>query len=476
MVSLLLASALAVPARAADGDDRVRELEERVLALEARLAGLQRILESAGPADGAELQRRIDLLAAELAKLRMGDAARDGRPASVHGLGPAASRVYGVARGVSIGGYGEGLYQNFSAERDDGLSSGKTNQYDQLRGIFYFGYKFSDRILFNSEVEFEHASTGEEGEASLEFAYLDFLLAPSANVRAGLVLVPAGFINELHEPPVFLGARRPDLERRLIPTTWRENGVGLFGEAGPFSYRAYLLAGFDSEGFTASNALRGGRQDGSKSEAEDFGFALRADYTGVPGLLAGGFYYRGNSAQGREAPLGPTVDPNGATLSPGTEPFDSTVTLYDLHAQYRGRGLDLRALYVGGHLDDAAAVNDANGLDGEGSVGERFNGWYLQAGYDLLSLRSGEQGQSVIPYVRYERFDTQARVPGEAPAGPTISPAPFSRNPSNDVSVWTYGVAYKPLFNVSIKLDYSDFKTRGDTGVDQLSLAVGYLF
>jgi hypothetical protein len=63
------------------------------------------------------------------------------------------------------------------------------------------GYKFSDKALFNSEIEFEHASTGKRGSVSVEFAHLDFLLHPAANVRAGMVLVPMGFLNELHEPP-----------------------------------------------------------------------------------------------------------------------------------------------------------------------------------------------------------------------------------------------------------------------------------
>ena len=51
-----------------------------------------------------------------------------------------------------------------------------------LRVILYAGYKFNDRVVFNSELEFEHATTGagddEKGEVSVEFAYLDETLNP----------------------------------------------------------------------------------------------------------------------------------------------------------------------------------------------------------------------------------------------------------------------------------------------------------
>lgn len=478
LVSLLVittSSAASPPDDASE--ERVRALEERVATLEARIQDLLGALRDAGGADAAELQRRIDLLAAELEKLRMGKAAAGGDPESVHGLGPAASKVYGVQQGLSIGGYGESLYENFSASRDDDLPSGETDQADLLRGILYFGYKFSDRIVFNSEIEFEHASTGAEGEVSLEFAYMDFLLTPAANLRTGLVLVPAGFINELHEPPVFLGATRPRVERVIIPTTWRENGIGLFGDKGPFSYRGYLLAGFDSEGFGSSSVLRSGRQSGSKSKAEDLAVALRVDWTGVPGLLIGGFFYAGDSAQGRKAPASVTVDPNTGEITSvdAVEAFDGGVTLWDVHAEYKGRGLDLRALYAAGTIDDAAAVNDANDLDGADSVGEEFHGWYAQAGYDLLSIWRPRSGQSLTPFVRYEVINTQAEVPDEAPLSLGLN-MPFSANPANDQTIATFGVDYKPLFNVSVKLDYSNFNDDAGEGVDRASFAVGYLF
>ena len=134
------------------------------------------------------------------------DAAGDKEYKSFYGLGPAASKVYQLDRGLSIGGYGEFHYQQ-ARERP----TRQHDQFDLERFVLYAGYKFNDRILLNSEIEFEHALIGEDtvaaesGAVEVEFAYLDFLLWQQLNVRAGLVLVPMGFLNEMHEPPFYFG-------------------------------------------------------------------------------------------------------------------------------------------------------------------------------------------------------------------------------------------------------------------------------
>jgi hypothetical protein len=167
----------------------------------------------------AELERRLDAISVELERLSLGiDVVQ--ADSSIMGLGPAASKVYQVTQGVSIGGYGEILYENFDDMREDDTPATSLDVIDALRAIVYFGYKFDDRLLFNSEVEIEHAN-----EAYLEFAYLDYMLTESVGVRAGLLLAPLGLVNELHEPPVFIDAKRSFTENRIIPTTWRENGI-----------------------------------------------------------------------------------------------------------------------------------------------------------------------------------------------------------------------------------------------------------
>jgi hypothetical protein len=434
-------------------EERIGALEREVAELRAQLAALEEteVPAATGEApapDAAELARRLDVLAAELERLRLGEAAATAAEGE-WGLGIAASKVYHEDQGLSIGGYGEMLYQDVDGQRDDGSPSGRSDEIDFLRAVFYVGYKFSDRWLFNSELEFEHASTGEDGEVSVEFAYLDYLARPSLNGRAGLLLVPMGFLNELHEPPIFLGARRPDVERVILPTTWRENGFGLFGEAGPWSYRTYVVAGLDASGFSAGG-LRGGRQQGSESVAEDFAWVGRLDYVGVPGLLAGAALYAGDSGQGLTTPEGTQVEA-GTTIAEG-------------HLEWKWRGVGLRALWAEASIDDAAALNEALALTGDDVVGERLAGGYLELGYDLAATTDVLPG-SLIPYVRRETYDTQDDVPAGA-----------LEDPAREVTSWTLGLAFKPIDPLVLKLDFQDYDNEAGTGVDQFNVAIGYLF
>ncbi|HET7290812.1 MAG TPA: hypothetical protein VFM88_00175 [Vicinamibacteria bacterium] len=423
------------------------ELRREVAQLRAEIERQRAVGQSKERLD--ELERRIDLLAAELEESRTGGAVEvDPKQAGVYGFAPAASKVYRAAKGVSIGGYGEAVYENYSDARQDGAASGRTDQFDFVRQIVYVGYKFDDEILFNSEIEFEHASTGKGGEVSVEFAYVDWKPAKRLGLRAGMVLVPVGFLNELHEPPIFHGAKRPDVESAILPSTWRENGAGLYGDVGPVQWRAYLVSGLASTGLSASG-IRGARQSGARSKSEDFGVTGRLDFTGVEGLLVGASFFTGDSAQGA------TVDGQG---------FDADVSLFDVHAQYERGGLQLRALFAKGSVDDVAILNRANGLTGDKSVGENQYGWYVQGAFDVMTLAGGSRW-SVAPFARYEELDTQDGVP-----------AGFTDDPATERSVLTLGVGVKPLANVVFKADYQRHRNQASTGVSQWNLAVGYLF
>src|SRR5439155_524812 len=163
------------------------------------------------------------------------------------------------------------LYQNFDSHADDGSPSGRFDTADLERAVFYFGYKWTDHVLFNSEIEFEHAVAASDapGEVAVEFAYVDYRVSRGFGVRGGLLLVPMGFLNELHEPPIFHGARRPEVEQVILPSTWRENGLGVYGDAGPLTYRAYLVTSLDAEGFSPDLGVREGRQEGAEALARD---------------------------------------------------------------------------------------------------------------------------------------------------------------------------------------------------------------
>ncbi len=445
-VTFMIAALVFGHAVPAVSDEATDDLKRRVAELEAEV---ERLKSPEDSAEVAELKRRIDLLAAEIERSRTGGAVEvDPIQGGTHGFAPAASKVYRAPQGVSLGGYGEAVYENFATDREDGAASGRSDQFDFLRQIVYVGYKFNEKILFNSEIEFEHASTGKGGEVSVEFAYIDWKPAAKVGLRAGMLLVPMGFLNELHEPPIFHGAKRPDVESAIIPSTWRENGGGLYGDAGPFQWRAYALSGLLSTGIN-SGGIRGARQSGARSRSEDLALTGRLDFTGVVGLVVGASFFTGNSGQGA------VVD---------NQPLDARVSLFDVHGQFESRGLQVRALYTRGSIGDAALVNRANNLTGNKSVGEDQYGWYVQGAFDLMTLGKPSQW-SLTPFVRYERLDAQDGVP-----------AGFQDDPSSERSVLTAGVGVKPIPNVVFKADFQQHHNAARTGVNQWNLAVGWLF
>ncbi|MBK9967968.1 MAG: hypothetical protein IPP07_25070 [Holophagales bacterium] len=400
-----------------------------------------------------ELARRIEVLARELEARRLGDASDPAPPAGAAGrwgLGPAASKVYGKSSGLSIGGYGESIYQNFDATRENGTASGKTNEWDYLRAVVYLGWKFDRTFVLNTEIEYEHASTGKGGEVSVEFATLDAMLRDEVNLRAGLVLVPVGFVNEMHEPTTYLGARRPDTESRILPSTWRANGIGAFGAAGPIAYKLYLTESLDASGFSASNGIRGGRQSGARASADNLAVTGRVDLVSVPGLLAGVAFFTGES---------------GKSLSSAGQPFGARTTAWDLHADWRLGALWLRGVFARVTVDDVALLNQSLGLSGSKSIGETQDGYYLSAGYELLSRFAPGSSMALTPFVRFERTDTQKSVP-----------AGYARDGANDRKAWTVGLDFKPIPQLALKVDWQGYTDSAHTGTPQWNVALAYLF
>jgi len=120
-----------------------------------------------------------------------------------------------LSKGITIGGYAQVDYNQ--KEGDNGVL-------DVHRMVMLIGYKFSDKVQFITEIEFKHVK-----EVFVEQAFLNYGIADNLNLRGGLMLVPMGIVNEFHEPTTFNGVERPSMDKSIVPTTWREVGVGLSG-------------------------------------------------------------------------------------------------------------------------------------------------------------------------------------------------------------------------------------------------------
>ena len=125
---------------------------------------------------------------------------------------------------VSLFGYGELSYTRPRNNPADAVATAR-------RGVLGFGYRFNDRTRFAAELEIENAvvSAGDQGEVAFEQLYVEHDITDRLTAKAGLFLLPIGYMNETHEPTRYYGVTRNLVETAIIPTTWREMGVGLHG-------------------------------------------------------------------------------------------------------------------------------------------------------------------------------------------------------------------------------------------------------
>jgi hypothetical protein len=449
------------PAPAVSQEERIRQLEQLLADTRAELAKMMASSSSAETNSKLdELSRRIDILAQEIQNLKMGEAAptleagaaAGEKSTERYGIGPAAARVYGIKKGLSIGGYGEVLYSNFASKDQSGAPSSGEDIITDLRAVVYLGYKFDQHFVLNTEIEYENAVVASDkgGEAEVEFAYIDYMHSAPFNARTGLILIPSGLVNQLHEPTAFLGARRPDVDDVIIPTTWREIGTGFYGTCGPVSYQFYGVNGLNAAGYTADEGIHEGSQEGSEALAKSWAFAGRVDFTAMPGLLAGASVFSGDAGQGQFTPSGQKIS--------------ALTTLVEGHVDWRWRGLWLRGIYAHTTIQQADLVNQLNNFEGDESVGSVQEGWYGQLGFDVLSLVSGSR-MNLIPFLRYEQYDTQAAVP-----------AGYARNPANDVEELTLGLAFQPIPQLILKADWQQRHNAAKTGVNVWNASLGYVF
>lgn len=324
---------------------------------------------------------------------------------------------------------------------------------DFHRFVLLFTHGFSDRLRFVGELELEHAfveGLENAGELELEQAYMDFLLSRRFNVRAGMLLMPVGIINERHEPPVYYGVERPFVDTVIVPTTWFEVGAGIHGEVGRgWRYRLYLAAPLNAAEFSAEEGLRGGRQKGAESNIGRVATTGRLEWLGLRGLTVGASYWAGRS---------------GFEFRPR---FDVPVAVAEADARYApGDRLELRGQFAQVFIDNAAELNDAmtRRIGVNPNIARSLRGFYLESGYRLLSgTRIGDVGG----FIRYENFDTQYRMPnGYVPL------KEFDRD------AWVIGATYWPDPDVAIKLDYSLIRSQSDVikAPNSFNVGLGWWF
>lgn len=335
---------------------------------------------------------------------------------------------------LNIGGYGEVHYnQPLTKDKQD------IGTLDVHRMVLFFGYNFSSKTQFVSEIEVEYAK-----EVWIEQAFLQHKLTRWTNFKAGLLLVPMGIINEYHEPTTFNGVERPVIDNKLALSTWREVGAGFSGTflSASLKYQLYVMGGlngYDTKAiFNGAAGLRDGRQKGSKAFVNSPALSGKVEYFGIKNLNMGLSGYIGKSQSKLYNNL-------ASDNSAGIAKADSSVvriSMLGADARYNLKGLELRGQLYLASLSNTEEYNvfTRNGQKNN-DLGSKMTGYYIEAGYNILQSVAKTKTE-LLPFVRYEFYNTHQSVM-----------KPVVANDSYKNTVITGGVTCRLTRNAVLKTD-----------------------
>ncbi len=349
-----------------------------------------------------------------------------------------AGRMMDEEDRLTIGGYAQIDY-------NQPLGNGTYNNgtLDVHRLVLMLGYKFNEKAQFITEIEFEHVK-----EVFVEQAFFQYEILPWLKFRSGLMLVPMGIINEYHEPSTFNGVERPNLDKYVVPSTWREIGAGFTGvfPSAALSYQFYVMNGFNgydgAPNLSGSNGFRKGRQKGAESFMSAPNLTFKVNYFGISGLQLGLSGYTGKTQSSMYDGLDKT---DVAAIASA----DSTIvgqTMMGADARYQLGGLQLRAQVNYGVVSNSSAYNEYTGSD----LGSTISGWYGELAYNLFHGAKSLESE-LIPFIRYEQYHTHAAVEDF-----------ILKNPAYNRSDITFGVGWKINRGAMLKLDYQVFNNQTD--------------
>jgi hypothetical protein len=325
-----------------------------------------------------------------------------------------------VVSKTTIGGYGEMHYNYLNGDDTD-----DKKEIDFHRFVLFFGHEFAPNVRFFSELELEHAVSGDgkNGEVELEQAYINFGDSQQG-WRVGLFLLPVGFLNSTHEPPTFFGVERNLVERNIIPTTWWEGGVSRYGHINEtLRYEVALHSGL---ALSAADdfAVRAGRQQVSEAAANDLALTANLNWLAMPGVEVG---VSGQYQLDADQAAGESV---------------KDARMMEVHGAWRYQQFGAKALY---------ALWDIEGDDVETVGADKQSGWYIEPAYYFNTQWAA--------FARYEEWDNSANA---------------DTNTRNDQS--SVGVNYYPHEQVVFKADYQMLDNADGSELNGVNLGVGYQF
>ena len=392
----------------------------------------------------------------------------DSLQARIAALEKRTERVENFHRRFTVGGYGEAVmsrmfysdnykrYTNADLYKDDD----GFGQFDLPHVVIYMGYDFGHGWTMGTEIEFEHGGaetaveieeeeTGEYetetergGEVALEQFWLQKSWGKGLNLRMGHIIVPVGGTNQHHMPNEFFTVYRPEGENTILPCTWHQTGISLWGRVEDWRYEMQFLPGLEADLFGAKNWVHGGSASPYEFDiANGYASVLRVDNYSVPGLRIGVSGYYGKC--GINSLKDYKYSDAGA---------DGNLLIGAVDFHYDGYHWVVRGNFDYGHLSDSEAITRLNKTLGSNSVSPQTSvasdaiAAGIEAGYDVLSQsrKACESGQKLYVFGRYDYYDSMLKTEGSVVDNPCWGRQKF-----------TVGLNYHPIDEIIIKGEYS---------------------
>lgn len=204
---------------------------------------------------------------------------------------------------ATLGGYADAMYNILSRPNLDNPSR---NTFGQQRFVPFIYSDITDRVKFAAELEFERGGTNSpqgDGSMTVEFAQIDYLIDEKINLRGGILLLPVGKFNLLHDSPLNDLVDRPMVSRILIPSTWFDAGAGIYGTLYPttlskIDYELYAINGMSQDaGALTDLGTRNARGSVARDRNDSKAIVGRVAFSPRLGIEIAGSGYHGQYKQ-----------------------------------------------------------------------------------------------------------------------------------------------------------------------------------
>ena len=390
---------------------------------------------------------------------------------------------------LTVGGYGEAVYtRNFYNNHFNRythpnryVDGNRQGRVDLPHVVVNIGYDFGNGWTMGSEIEFEHGGNelaieleAEEageyeheiergGEVALEQFWIQKSFSKALNIRMGHIIVPVGQTNNAHLPTQFFTCYRPEGEFTILPSTWHETGVSVWGKIWKLRYEAAVVPALNSNMFTNANWVKNGSASGFEFKvANNLACAVRIDGYFIKNLHVGVSGYVGNSFN-NDIEINESEkykDVKGTVLI-GTAEFD-----------YKAHGFVVRGNFDYGHLNDADIISAYNKNQNTQTfspyphslVGEEAVAIGGEIGYDIFHCMKRTGERRLFVFGRYDYYDSYI------PYASAITKYDWTER-----HVMTLGLNYYPIKQVVIKAEYAQRFLKEQYNTEpMISLGVAY--